>query len=80
MKMFTQCLNSRSQSIDEDGITIDTSRLLALDPELKSSEAARFEAELRARVVGQERAVRKLASVCQVFQAGMTGRLVRCSF
>jgi ATP-dependent Clp protease ATP-binding subunit ClpB len=45
---------------------------VALDPDRKSIQAAQFEAELRARVIGQERAVRKLASLYQVFQAGLT--------
>src|SRR4029453_2658567 len=52
--------------------TVDTKRLVALDPGRKSRHAARFEAELASRVVGQERAVRKLASLYQVFQAGLT--------
>jgi ATP-dependent Clp protease ATP-binding subunit ClpB len=52
--------------------TVDTKRLVALDPGRKSRHAARFEAELASRVVGQERAVRKLASLYQVFHAGMT--------
>src|ERR1041385_4063763 len=46
--------------------------LVALDPTTKSSIAERFEDGLRARVVGQDRAVRALASLYQVFQAGMT--------
>ena len=52
--------------------TVNTKRLAALDPDRKGKQATRFEAELGARVVGQERAVRKLASVYQVFQAGIT--------
>jgi len=52
--------------------TVNTKRLTALDPARKGNQATRFEAELAARVVGQERAVRKLASVYQVFQAGIT--------
>ncbi|HXG64424.1 MAG TPA: AAA family ATPase [Blastocatellia bacterium] len=47
-------------------------RWVALDPDRKSMQAAQFEAELRARVVGQGRAVHKLASLYQVFQAGLT--------
>jgi ATP-dependent Clp protease ATP-binding subunit ClpA len=47
-------------------------RLVALDPDRKNGQAAEFEVELCARVVGQERAVRKLASLYQVFLAGMT--------
>jgi len=52
--------------------TVNTKRLVALDPDRKGKQAARFEGELAARVVGQERAVRKLASLYQVFQAGLT--------
>src|ERR1044072_1243097 len=51
--------------------TIDQKRLVALDPDCKSMQAAKFEAELHARVVGQERAVRKLASLYQIFQSGL---------
>jgi ATP-dependent Clp protease ATP-binding subunit ClpB len=47
-------------------------KLVALDPTTKSSIAERFEAGLRARVIGQERAVRAITSLYQVFQAGMT--------
>ncbi len=53
-------------------MTVSTNRLVALDPDRTSTQAAQFEAGLRARVIGQERAVRKLASLYQVFQAGMT--------
>jgi ATP-dependent Clp protease ATP-binding subunit ClpA len=59
---------------DRPGVlkVVKPTRLAALDPDRKSTQAERFEAELRARVVGQERAVRKLASLYQVLQAGMT--------
>jgi ATP-dependent Clp protease ATP-binding subunit ClpA len=52
--------------------TVNTKRLVALDPDRKGKQATQFEAELAARVVGQERAVRKVASLYQVFQAGIT--------
>ena len=45
-------------------------RLMVLDPHRKSIQGQRFEAELQARVVGQERAIRKLTSLYQVFGAG----------
>ena len=45
---------------------------MALNPELKSQPAMEFESQLFSRVIGQERAVRKIASLYQVFQAGMT--------
>src|SRR6266478_5975286 len=47
-------------------------KLIALDPSTKSGLAEQFESGLRARVVGQDRAVRSITSLYQVFQAGMT--------
>src|SRR6185503_18391348 len=47
-------------------------KLVALNPETKSPQAQEFEAGLRARVVGQDRAIRNITSLYQVFQAGMT--------
>jgi ATP-dependent Clp protease ATP-binding subunit ClpB len=47
-------------------------KLVALDPDSKSPRAQEFEDGLRARVIGQERAVRSITSLYQVFQAGMT--------
>ena len=44
---------------------------VVLDPELASPEVRDFEAGLAKRVVGQERAVRRLARVYQVYQAGL---------
>src|SRR6266446_8201490 len=74
MKMFNHGLNSIALAFNETGVVknVNTKKLVALDPDRKSVQAAQFETELRHRVVGQERAVRKLASVYQVFQAGMT--------
>ena len=71
--MPNHTLNLMASPINRDtGMkTVDTKRLVALDPDRKGKQATRFEAELAARVVGQERAVRKLASVYQVFQAGL---------
>jgi ATP-dependent Clp protease ATP-binding subunit ClpB len=43
-----------------------------LDPTKKSSEVNDFETALLRRVIGQERAVRRLAKVYQVFLAGLT--------
>jgi ATP-dependent Clp protease ATP-binding subunit ClpB len=42
-----------------------------LDHKTKSDEAHEFEHELSARVVGQERALRALAQIYQVYQAGL---------
>jgi ATP-dependent Clp protease ATP-binding subunit ClpA len=47
-------------------------KLIALNPNTKSTVAEQFEAGLRARVIGQDRAVRSITSLYQVFQAGMT--------
>jgi ATP-dependent Clp protease ATP-binding subunit ClpB len=43
-----------------------------LNPELKSVRAQEFEEQLMARVIGQERAVRKLAALYQIYQAGFS--------
>ena len=43
-----------------------------LDPSLNSPEVGEFEKALRQRVVGQERAVRRLGRVYQVFRAGLS--------
>ncbi len=47
-------------------------KLVALNPETKSPRAQEFESGLRARVIGQDRAIRSITSLYQVFQAGMT--------
>ncbi|HWO02971.1 MAG TPA: AAA family ATPase [Blastocatellia bacterium] len=72
--MSYQTSNSMTQFTNQAGglKKVSTRRLVALDPDRKSDNAVRFEAELCARIVGQERAVRKVASLYQVFQAGMT--------
>jgi ATP-dependent Clp protease ATP-binding subunit ClpB len=44
---------------------------IVLDPTLHSPEVRDFEAALAARVVGQDRAVRQLARVYQVYRAGL---------
>ena len=46
-------------------------KLVALDPETRSTQAHEFEAGLAARIVGQDPAVGAVASLYQVFQAGM---------
>jgi ATP-dependent Clp protease ATP-binding subunit ClpA len=51
---------------------MQTKKLVALDPEARAFTAEEFETGLRARICGQERAVRSLASLYQVFQARMT--------
>src|SRR5919112_630285 len=47
-------------------------KLVALNPDTKGPRAAEFEAGLHARVIGQDRAIRGISSLYQVFQAGMT--------
>ncbi|HKP87431.1 MAG TPA: AAA family ATPase [Blastocatellia bacterium] len=49
-----------------------TKRLVALDTETRSPRAEEFEAGLRARVIGQDRAIRSITALYQVFHAGMT--------
>jgi ATP-dependent Clp protease ATP-binding subunit ClpB len=48
-----------------------TSEHIVLDPTIKSSEAQDFENKLFARVVGQERAVRRISSLYQIYLSGM---------
>jgi ATP-dependent Clp protease ATP-binding subunit ClpA len=47
-------------------------RQTILDPSLNSPEVREFEKALRAQVVGQDRAVRRLARVYQVYRAGLS--------
>jgi ATP-dependent Clp protease ATP-binding subunit ClpB len=53
-------------------IVTNNTKLVALDAGSRSPLVEEFEARLRARIVGQDRAVRALASLYQVFQAGLT--------
>lgn len=47
-------------------------KLVSLDAEAKSPVAQEFEDKLHARVIGQDRAIRNITALYQVFQAGMT--------
>ncbi len=47
-------------------------KLMTLNPDARSQQAIDFEAGLRSRVVGQDRAIRSITALYQVFQAGMT--------
>ncbi len=47
-------------------------KVITLDPEARSPQAHGFESGLQERVIGQERAVRSISSLYQVFHAGMT--------
>jgi DNA polymerase III delta prime subunit len=73
-KMFHQTLNLVAKPMIPTGSAkiVNTQRLVALHPDRKGTQATRFEAEIGRRVVGQERAVRKLASLYQIFHAGLT--------
>src|SRR3712207_1372676 len=53
-----------------DRETINTNTVL-LDPDQKSPRAQEFEEKLAARIVGQERAVRRMSGLYQIFLAGM---------
>jgi ATP-dependent Clp protease ATP-binding subunit ClpA len=46
-------------------------RLVFLDPDQKSPRAQEFEEKLGGRIVGQERAVRRMSGLYQIFLAGM---------
>ena len=53
-----------------DRETINTNTVL-LDPDQKSPRAQEFEEKLAARIVGQERAVRRMSGLYQIYLAGM---------
>src|ERR1051325_4329388 len=48
-----------------------TTHTVLLDPDQKSPRAAEFEDKLASRIVGQERAVRRMSGLYQIFLAGM---------
>lgn len=49
----------------------DTEKGILLDPDRKSPRAAEFEDKLSAQIVGQERAVRRMSGLFQIYLAGM---------
>jgi ATP-dependent Clp protease ATP-binding subunit ClpA len=49
----------------------ETINTVLLDPDQKSPRAQEFEEKLAARIVGQERAVRRMSGLYQIFLAGM---------
>jgi ATP-dependent Clp protease ATP-binding subunit ClpB len=55
-----------------DGTSHNLPSTTVLDPTRQCSEAEAFERELRRRVVGQDRAVRQLARVYQVYLSGLS--------
>ena len=52
-------------------ISEPTQPRIPLNPEMKSPRAQEFESKLTARIVGQERAVRRISELFQIFLAGM---------
>src|SRR5256885_16985096 len=52
----------------------DTMGTVFLDPDQRSPRAQEFEERLSARIVGQERAVRRMSGLYQIFLAGMNPR------
>src|SRR5205085_9672250 len=54
--------------MEKQNETIET---VFLDPDQKSPRAQDFEEKLSARIVGQERAVRRMSGLYQIFLAGM---------
>src|SRR5437762_10657497 len=55
----------------EIGKLAETMGTVFLDPDQKSPRAQDFEERLSARIVGQERAVRRMSGLYQIFFAGM---------
>jgi ATP-dependent Clp protease ATP-binding subunit ClpB len=53
------------------GAKRQTTETVFLDPDQKSPRAQEFEEKLAARIVGQERAVRRMSGLFQIFLAGM---------
>lgn len=51
--------------------TKTTEKHILLDPDLKSPRAKEFEDKLSAQIVGQERAVRRMSGLFQIYLAGM---------
>src|SRR6476646_1128140 len=71
----TAQLARRTPMLAEIDITrtrdMDNMGTVFLDPEQKSPRAQDFEERLSARIVGQERAVRRMSGLYQIFLAGM---------
>jgi ATP-dependent Clp protease ATP-binding subunit ClpA len=63
----------RKEAVPERGVemAIQEKKLVALDAKSKGTRAQRFEARLHSLIVGQDRAVRSIASLYQIFQAGL---------
>lgn len=59
---------SAIMELEQENETMD---MVFLDPDQKSPRALEFEEKLSARIVGQERAVRRMSGLYQIFLAGM---------
>ncbi len=53
------------------GTVASRPREVALDPDARSPEVLDFERQLRSRIIGQERAIRRMVNMYQIFRAGM---------
>jgi ATP-dependent Clp protease ATP-binding subunit ClpB len=62
--MLAECEVTRTRDMNNTGTVF-------LDPDQKSPRAQDFEERLTARIVGQERAVRRMSGLYQIFLAGM---------
>jgi ATP-dependent Clp protease ATP-binding subunit ClpA len=62
--MLAEMENKRTKDMDNTGTVF-------LDPDQKSPRAQDFEERLSSRIVGQERAVRRMSGLYQIFLAGM---------
>ncbi|HSO75525.1 MAG TPA: AAA family ATPase [Blastocatellia bacterium] len=66
----------QQQGAQKEGLKMTSNarvrKMVPLNIESRSPLAEEFEAGLRARVIGQDRAIRSITSLYQVFQAGMT--------
>ncbi len=62
--MLAECEVTRTRDMNTNGTVF-------LDPDQKSPRAQDFEERLTARIVGQERAVRRMSGLYQIFLAGM---------
>src|ERR1700741_4179087 len=68
-------VREKQQRAQKEGLkmvsNVKTKKLVPLNIESRSPLAEEFESGLRARVIGQDRAIRSITSLYQVFQAGM---------
>jgi ATP-dependent Clp protease ATP-binding subunit ClpB len=62
--MLAECDVTRTRDMNNTGTVF-------LDPDQKSPRAQDFEERLTSRIVGQERAVRRMSGLYQIFLAGM---------